>query len=334
MKRTCHRNQRGWTLVELVLASVILSILVVAVAPVFNMTQRGFTSVEARSALKISGQEAVNKLNHKLVECKRLFENSANDLGYLARVQLSTAPAVLANSRLPSLEETGAISPSSGSFVAASVGNSLFFASIDRARDLTVLDAGGNSCNVRIDMYVFNYYYLSPENGVSVGGQPKRELWEWHSGLYADYNQLMALTDTTKRANVAIALRNGGVTVAWDPTATISDNGFYTLNVAGAIISSSVQLLALGSAREMIVLQKGAVGGYRYGVAPNHPTLQHPVPHFGTVNNNFPSGFEVVAVGPNSARLIFIRLVLMAEGSFGGNMSSEQTVLTTVRDLW
>lgn len=334
MKRPLlHRG--GFTLIEMMLASIILSILVLAVAPVFNMTQRGFTSVEARNALKTSGQEAVNRLSHKMVECKRLFENTAVGNAYLALIQRVEAPATLADSRLPSLEETGSVTPSSGTFVPASVGNSLFFASVDRPRDLTVNDSGGDTQIVRVDTYVFNYYFLSQDDSITIGGQPGRRLWEWHSGLYADYNQIVGITDATTQANVVAALQSGGIPVAWDPSSTSAGAAFHTLNANGSITLVGDPEIAERWAAEMIVIRRAATGSYRHGVSPNTGAESaHPVPHFAAADDAFPSGFEIVAVGPNSARQVFVRLVLAAEGSFGGGMTSEQVSLATVRDLW
>src|SRR5688572_14033756 len=103
------RSQRGFTLTEVMISSVILSILVLAVFPVLRLSQQGFSSMEARNSLKSEGQAAMNRIGHKLVECKRLFENTANDNAFRARAVRSVAP--LANSRLAAIEETGALSP-------------------------------------------------------------------------------------------------------------------------------------------------------------------------------------------------------------------------------
>ncbi|MBV9079597.1 MAG: prepilin-type N-terminal cleavage/methylation domain-containing protein [Elusimicrobia bacterium] len=341
MKPAGRRN-RGVTLVELMIGAALLGILALAMAPVYQASQRAFTSLEARTSLKSQGQDAVNKVGHRLSECKRMFENNANDNAFLARVQLGTAPAVMAGSVLPVSEETGSISPSSAAFVAASVGNQLFFASVLAAGDFNVLDSSANTKTVRIDEYWFNRYYIAFDTASkSVGGNTRRVLWEWHSRTYADYNQIMAISDTTKRNNTVTALVNAGIAYAWDPSTTTVTAAFYTLAVGGAVATQSGHTILMGNSgtcRDMLKLTTGlTVGGFRYGVSPNTGggfSTAYLVPQFAVASVNFPSGFEVVDIGPNSARQIFIRLVLVAEGPFPGPIGSEQVLLTDTRDLW
>lgn len=332
---SAKRARRGFTLTEVMIASAVLSILVLAVMPVIRLSQQGFSSMEARNALKSEGQAAMNRIGHKLVECKRLFENTTADNLFLARAQLSV-PA-LANSRLPGLEETGAISPSSGTFVASSVGNRLFFASVVPPADLTVLDGGGNTETVRIDLYVFNAYHLAGDAAKSVAGQSRRVLREWHSGSYADYNQLSGIPDPTKRANAARSLVNDrGIAFAWDPSTVDVNAAFYAINGgSGALTLQPAHAIAGNSSAEMMRINTGlTLGGFRWGISPNIASTPNPVPQFGTAGGNFPSGFEVVVVGPNSARQVFMRMVMAAEGTFPGTITSEQVLLTTARDLW
>jgi type II secretory pathway pseudopilin PulG len=333
-----RRDVRGITMVELLITAALLAIMVAAIVPVFSVSQRGLTSSEAHTTMKNQGQKAVNRIQNGLVQNKRLFENVAADTAFLARVQLSGAPAALAGSKLPTLEENGSLSVSSGTFVSTSVGNSLFFAGNDAPRDYVVTDAGGSTVPVRIDVYHFTYYYLAPDAAVTLGGKPRRDLWEWKSVPYADHQQLVNITDVTKRANTAAALQADGVAYAWDPAQTSVNSAFYTLSGGGAIAAAAAHTLPKSVAKKVVDIKAGVtIGGFKWGVSPNSSGSFQPsqaVPVFTTAATDFPSGFEVVTVGPNSARQVFVRLVLAAQGSFKGVISHEQVVLANSRDLW
>lgn len=332
------RAQRGFTLTEVMIASVILGILVLAVMPVIRLSQQGFSAMETRNSLKSEGQSAMNKIGQRLVECKRMFENTADDNAFLAKAILPIA--AMPGSALPSMEELGTISPSTTSFVSASVGNRLFFASVLAPADVTVVDGGGVNRNVRVDLYMFNIYYLALDATAtkSIGGRTRRVLKEWHSAPYADYSQISSITDVTKRANTAKAMAARGVGAAWNPSVSVATAAFYSINAgSGAMTLNAAHTIAAASTADMIKIISGlSLGGFRHGVAPNTAGLSvaNPVPQFGAASGNFPSGFEVVIVGPNSARQVFLRLVLAAEGTFPGVITSEQVLLTTARDLY
>jgi prepilin-type N-terminal cleavage/methylation domain-containing protein len=332
-----HRTP-GVTLVELLIAVTILSMLVVGVSPFISLTQRGFSSMEAHNSLKTGGQEAINRIGNKLAQCKRLFENTVDSDAFRARAVLTTQPTIITGSKIPIIEENGTLSPGATGFISASMGNSIFFASIEAPADMDVLDSTGNPCVVRIDYYQFNYFYLAEEALISLAGQPRINLWEWHSEKYADYTQLINITDTTKRQNAVKVLFASGTTCAWDPSVTSINLAFYTLDAAGALTLNPAHTIAEDSAKPMIKLITGVTAGsYRYGISPNTGITinsSHPVPQYATTSGKYPSGLEVIVIGPNSARQIFIRLVHLAQGSFKGYISSEQILLTTARDLW
>jgi len=330
-------NSRGVTLVELMIVMTVLSIMAVAVTPLFNTTQQGYSAMEAHALIKGAGESTLNVVQHTLTESKRLFENNANDALYVAKMQRVLAPPLLAGSTLPTIEENGSISPSTSSFVAAGVGNWLFFASLGQTFALNVLDSGSVVRSVRIDSYLFNAYYLATD-GNSLGLLNELALWEWHSPIVADYNQIMAISDVTKRNNVVTNLVSSGTTEAWDPSQTNPNNAFYALTSGGGIALDSGYTLAEKSAKQTVKIS-AVINGFYYGVCPNTSSTtfvcDHQVPEFGTASGiYFPSGFEIVVVGPNSDRQVFIRLVLVAQGAFKKLISHEQILLATVRDLW
>jgi len=338
MKNFNGIHQKGVTFVEVIIASSILSLISLAVAPMFNVAQQGFTTSEAKISLRTESQKVINKIGHQLAESKRLFENTPASKAFLDRVQLTSPSTSLLGSRLPVLEETASLSPGSSLFVPTSVGNSLFFASRIEPKDLTILNSSAVNVTVRIDHYVFNYYFLGVDNSQEIGGQSKINLWEWHSVEYTDYTQMNGISDSTKRENAVQLLISSGVTHAFDPSATDVDSAFYTLETDGSISGDSAHAIVQDTASEMVDILTGMMGsGFKYGVSPNTGgtfTHLYTVPEFATASDNFPSGFEVVAVGPNSTRQIFLRLVLVSEGAFKGYISNGTTLLVTARDLW
>jgi prepilin-type N-terminal cleavage/methylation domain-containing protein len=334
------RAASGMTLVEVMMTLAILSIIVVALVPLIQTSTRALTEFEARSSLDAESQKAMNRMTQVLTESKRIFQNTAGDAGFLAAVQLSSgAPAAMTGSELPTIEATGSVSPSStSSFVADSVGNSLFFASLDLPQDLTVDDASSSTQSVRIDAYHFNYYYLAQDDGAQIGGQDRISIWEWRSVSYADYGEIAAVSDSTERGNVVAALKTAGFDYAWDSSTGTASAAFYALGSDGSLTLDSSPTILQKSARSLIRIVTGITwGDYRYGVSPNTSAAfetNNPVPEFAAASGSFPSGLEILVVGPDSSRQILLRLVMAAEGSFRGVVTQEQIGYALARDLY
>lgn len=344
MTRPARRRTAGITLIELVVTVAVMGILLATVMPLFITTSRGYTAMEVGSVLPAATQTALNRIQHRLVENKRLFGNDAVGNAFLARATPNVTPAAMTGSALPVIAANMSLSPTSGTFVAANIGNSLFFASLFEPKDLTVLDGGGVSVTDRIDTSLFNYYYMTLQTDRAIGPFPSRVLREWHSVPYADYQQLMGISNATERANLVTALRAAGVLYAWDSSVSTVNTAFYNLNAGGGITASAAHTIqrasGLQAPKEMIKLIEGvASGGFRYSVSPNTGNSflhNHTVPAYGTANagTGFPSGFEAAIVGTNSARQVFIRLVMAAQGNFKGYRSYGNVLLVTARDLY
>ena len=332
---------RGVTLLELMIAVTILGIISVGISTFLTNVQRNYSVEDARIGIKTGTQTAINKIALNLTAAKRLFQNTAGDNAFLALAQLTApAPAALAGSKLPQINDGASMSPSVGSFVASAVGNSLFFASLDLpfVTLAPIADSAAAMHTIRVDSYHFNYYYLSQSMAQSVGGAGQIMLWEWHSVSVADYSQIMAWPDATLRSNLVKALFAAGYNYAWDCTQDTVNTAFYALNSAGAVTAmGAAPALTQKTAAPMIKLLTGTLGAnYRYGVAPNTGTsfkIPYAVPQFGTAGGNFPSGFEIVVVGSSSARQVLMRLVLTAEGTFKGNIANQQVVVASARDI-
>ena len=338
------RNTRGVTLVELMIAIAIMGIISAGMATMFTSIQRNYSIEDARIGIKSGAQTAINKIALNLTSTKRLFQNTGADNAFLAIVSLN--PALMANSVLPAINDGASMTPSSGTFVASAVGNSLFFASLDTGPYINptpIADSAAALYTIRVDSYHFNYYYLAQNAKPIVGGGGQIMLQEWHSISIVDYPQITAWTDATLKTNLATAMYNSGYRYAWDSSQNAAASAFYSISSVGALTAvGSVPVLAQsGDSRmapaAMIKPLTGILGaGYRYGVSPNTSgsfSIPYTVPEFGVASGKFPSGFEVVVVGSSSAREILLRLVVVAQGAFKGNIASQQVTVATARDI-
>jgi prepilin-type N-terminal cleavage/methylation domain-containing protein len=330
-------SRRGYTLAEVLIASAILGIFAITASVFLQSILSGFSSMETSNTLKSSGQKALNRIALVLTENKRFFENNANDNAFFARVQLGTGiPVAITGSRRPIINENGSVSPSSGTFVAADVGNSLFFASLDPSVDISALNSSAVSVTNRIDIYHFNYYFVAFTTG-SISGKTKRFLREWHSVQYADYTEIMAISDATLRNHTCTALNNSGVHYAFNTSTTSVSNAFFTIST-NTLTAAAAHLITKATEGSMMNLVTGAMGGsFGYSVSPNTGGTYTPsvtVPSFASASGEFPSGFEIVATGNNSARQILIRLVLVGKGNFKNYPVYDNTIAVNARDLW
>jgi hypothetical protein len=345
------RSRKGVTLVELIITATVMSIMILTVVPLFTTTTRGYTSLEVSTVLAAGTQVAVTKIQNRLSENKRLFGNDTIGNAYKDKVTPSLLNTLLAGSKLPVIDPDASLSPSSATFVTGNTGNSLLFASVDEPVPLNgILNGSGVAVNVRLDTYVFNYYYLYQNPSVRMGGTPTLELWEWHSIPYVDYLGLINLSDVTLRNNSITALLAQGYTFAFNSSATATtafyqmsgSNPWLTLQGGHNLTRNNSKLGGVHSwqndSRQMIDLIRGiSVGGFTYSVSFNtSPSFTHryTVPVYGTASSDFPSGFETLIVGPSGNRRVFARLVMAAKGSFKGVMSYEQILLAASRDLY
>ena len=324
-------------MIELIITVAIFSIIVLTLASIITTTQKEFTYFEAYNLLKTKIQEITNKTGLYLSESKRIFENNTDDNAYLARVNLSYT--VLPDTVLPTIDESGSISPESDNFDSSKVGNSLFFASFEPQAILKdIADGGGSTFTIRINLYRFHYYYPGQifdkgiaDRNFSLG------LIHWESVKYADYTEIDSYSGT-KKENIVKALRNqSGVYYAWKVSETDVNNAFYNLNSDGSITLDASHQIIEENEENMLEFTTGISGAsIRCGLCFNTGGDFNPgvtVPQFATSNNEFPAGFEVVAVGPAGNRKILLRLVLVSQ-SRGGIRAIEQVSIWQVKDIW
>lgn len=330
-EKKIRHGEKGMTLVEMLISLSVFSLLVAIAFTSISTFSKSFTETDAINQMKSASQKAVNKIGLRLSECKRIFENTAQDTSFLARITGIETP--LSGSRLYRIEETGSSSPGDPEFNASSVGNALFFASMEFPE---VFDLSP-SYKTRIDVYVFNYYYLAPAQGQTICSTPAIKLLEWHSKKYADFSQLNVLTGNTKTLTVQ-GFYNRNIRFAWDPAALSPSSAFYILNSDGTLTLSAAHTLIQDECKDMTRFARGiAWGRYRAGISPNTggaARISQRVPSYGQASNMFPSGFEVVVTGPRSAHRILVRTVFIAQGASSMLVGYENMTLSSARNLW
>ncbi|MDD5687164.1 MAG: prepilin-type N-terminal cleavage/methylation domain-containing protein [Elusimicrobia bacterium] len=337
-------KRKGLTLIEVIISLAIFLIIVPGVSMLLINVTRGFTSFEVANTLKKTNQETLNRIYLRLSECKRIFDNSPTGNDYSTRIDTSTVagcPKGLSDSHLPKIEEGAIVAPGTLVSSPTSVGNSLFFATNDSAK--SVFDAVNNITHT-IDVYRFNYYYLTSDNPRSITDRQSYRIVEWRSVLYADYYQLMniPLASRTETIKGLVAPPNN-VVYAWNASEEVSSVAFWTLDGAGNMtpIVNPTYKIPKFQCKVLTEMITGIMGsGYKYGISPNSsvPTVwaRAPkiVPQYAIAAGNFPGGFEVVIVGNPGGRKVFLRSVLVAQGAMAGILGDDQLVLCSVRDLW
>jgi hypothetical protein len=351
-----HYGRSGTSLVEIMMVMALMALVAVLFYPVINVSQSGSVNFEANFQMRNAGQVCLQKMSHALVQCKRLFGNNAGDLTFLnpdasgkpLNLDLGGLPPPIVESRLPVKEAD----QSPATAAKASVGNSLFLASLNRSQDLNPIAITGSPSEVTVDIYRFYYYYVGAVGGHDIGGKSKRTLWRWESVDYADYGQLIAITDLAKSTNTVAILMALGVNYAWDHSQLASSQSFYKFNpniltmdgidvtFAVAAPPEPAHALKKKSGESMISVLTAITGsGYAYGVSPNSSAqwiTKHKVPQFTdpSPSGEFPSGFEALVTGYPSNRQVLIRLVLAAKVGSHNLQSYEQVQITAVRDIW
>jgi len=338
--RLPRSSRRGTSLTEVIIVTAMIAIMATAMSSLIIAVQRSFSSYEASSGIQTSAQAALNSIMTNLIQSKRLFDATA-DPAWLTAAETAGAPtggpAIMPGSRLPTIQVGGSFSPSSSTFSPSSVGNQLYFLSVDPPQSMTIANQSGTMLPALIDAYHFNLYYLTYGSGAGFAGSPPIALQQWQSVSFADYQEMANLADGVMTINAAAAMWAAGYRYAIDTTTAAAINGFYSINAAG-LMSVIGPVVPLKSTKPMIKILTGVSGySYHYSVSPNTTaafTHLYPVPVFATAAAPFPAGFETMIVGSNSARQVYARLVLVAGGAFKGYKATGPNVSATVRDQY
>jgi hypothetical protein len=291
----------------------------------------GFNSLVATS------QTAVNDICGDLSVSKLIFRNDTLGQGYLAALTFLTQYPLLGNSRLPAAGRDFDIFQKDTSTTTGFTGNVLLFVRAEQAyqADLAYCNDTSKLRAVRIDLYRIVIYYLTKVTNARIGGMSySLNLVRAYSEVYADYPEIMAITDPVtgesppnpdlRTSAINDLYYNHGVTYLWDTTAAVG-SAFHALTVVG----SELEIAATPSAsyHPMLSAPVEFIKNVRYRHASvawntgNNFRSSITVPQFGYANpagDGSPHGFEVQVIGPSGARRALVCLSLARQ------MSSQQ----------
>jgi len=340
------RAQAGFSLVEMIVAATLLSVMVMAVATLSLSGTEGQEYARRLTRATEVTQDLVDGMRLELVSCVRPFGNDAEGTGNLALLDLDGAPAPLGGLRLPVIATTGSLRrDTTGSQI---TGNTLFFTKLAWS-DRFVCTSGRDYL---VDVYRWVYYYLTPEDGGPAAGRSVGlNLVRVVGEPLIDGSAIDAITDAADQAEVLLHFYHGtpdadGVAhapcqVVWLRGGVPSATG--TLReidpTDGSL--SDVPLAASGRPDPWRVLRSGPeVRGelsYRHhSVATNFAPANQGVCRFGVMSaaaGGFPHGFEVQVAGPSSARQVLLRLVVASTQRRGHTAFASLQVIVDVRDL-
>ncbi|MGZ4807775.1 MAG: PulJ/GspJ family protein [Thermoanaerobaculia bacterium] len=353
-------NQKGLTLIEMIVVTAITSIVVIVSLEMIDGAYKTSQFVESHNDLAVFSQRPMNVMQREIMQSRTVFTESANGTAYRTMIETAltgTSPAPPAGTPVP----VTSLLPLNDNGIAFDVdvsgtrkaGNAVLI-----ARQLSPLRidlGGGNFFNA--DRYVFEYFYLTQSTARSYRGSGKiMDLAQAQTELVADYNQLVneasGLT-AAQQTTISSALRTAAVTTcrdivglklytgandcnmdtAWSPNQPIG-SAFYTIpsgNLTwGSPITASNVALAIRNAGSILPeLRGGRISGkMNYTIA--FGTYQLPR-YANSANDPAEKGLEVKIVGPNGFQRVLTRLLLLSEYGVTKGDSQEGFVISQIR---
>lgn len=323
------RSERALTLIEMMVSLAIFSVIALAAMSFIVSSLRVNYYVEAQTDVSNMGQQALDQMRGSLAQSKKLLDVNSE---FLALVDLSSAPELAGEIRLPKIEPAGSLTPRAGSkdgaFNKSSVGNALLYVE-------ALPPFQERSTKRLIDRYRFVLYYVGKAEGRIAHVPYALDLVRIESAEYADFTQIDALDEDMERTIVA-ALEKSGIVYAWDPGAP-PIAAFSRLSGARLVVPPEpkhrIVPANIASALPGIGRAQRGAGMIGYSIAPNdgEVPIRTVVPLYGQAADGFPNGFEVLVTGPGHGRKVFVRLVLAAEAQ-GRFFSREHQMLAAVWD--
>ncbi len=245
-------NEKGWTLIELMLVTALIAIITPAITYLFSKVQQGMAADEMHLQLQSLNEQTMLRMHEKLITGRHLFQGDSSGVSYLGCVTLGMSSntkslyPILTGTQLPSdfpASLTASFSPST--ILAPYYGNSILVGGYDTPQtfgtkiynapatatstaSIPVIYSNGTLATQIIDLYRFTYYYLTANNPRTLRGVPSYGLVEWQSVQFADMNEINEITDPTLLTCVIMWLETPGnvspndpsyaVTWGWDPT--------------------------------------------------------------------------------------------------------------------
>ncbi|HEX7680534.1 MAG TPA: prepilin-type N-terminal cleavage/methylation domain-containing protein [Thermoanaerobaculia bacterium] len=286
--------------------------------------------------------------------------------GYYSALTFPTNYPLLAGSQLPVLNPTGNLVPDAATRYTGNVlliARQLPPAVITGLSVGCSTGASAN-CTLAVDRYQFEVFYLTKvtgaQNFASTGYYI--DIIQAKSVIYADYSQLSnwvttLAPSTTDKNSVASKLSgykdpftnvSQATTKAWS-TSVAAPSAFYDITASLGFNTIVSPKIALPTAASVVPgLAGGRVSGkmaYTVGFRPSAArfnlatditksdgtiVVKDPVPKYAVFDSSqplFPSGLEILMVGPAGSRRILSRVVIMA--NWVGHIDSKETQVIT-----
>jgi prepilin-type N-terminal cleavage/methylation domain-containing protein len=336
----------GFTLVEMIIASTLLSMMVFAVATLsISGAQAQEYARRLTRATEIT-QDIVDGIRLEMVSCVRVFGDDAEGNGNLAVIDFDGAPVPLGNQVLPTIDANGLIQQDTvGNQI---TGNSLFFTKLAWSDRFVCT----SSREYLVDVYRWIYYYQTPEEGGPVPGSSiGLNLVRLITEPMVDGSAIDAITDPVDQAEVLMHLYDASADalgnthtpcqVVWQRGGSPSLVGtFREINPADGSLSDD-PLAASGRPNPWKVLRStehlsGLLSYRHHSVASNYAPTNFGVARYGVLSNTgagFPHGFEVQVTGPSSARQVLLHLVVASTNRSGHVAKANMQVVVDARDL-
>lgn len=372
--RPVPRDQRGFTLLELMIVVALIAIITPALTYLFSKASQGMAADEMHIQLQSLNENTMLRLHERVSSARHMMLADTSGVSYLQAVTTGMSAntkslyPILAGTSLPlgqPLTGTGSFSPTLA--VKADFGNSLLFGAYDipqtfgskfyyspatvaySASSAYVTYSTGQPATQIIDLYRFVYYYLTSINPKSLRSVASYRLIEWQSLQYADYNEIGSIGDPTLQSAAISWLATPGnvnpgsaygVTWAWDPTGSDPGQSFYTLSATTGLPTFKPWPVNIveGNVTSLTRVSSGILSnGFFYGISPNSSGWSDApatVPAYGVAAGSFPGGFEVGVAGSSTGREVMIRSLLVAQGAAPRVIWNDQSMVTNIRDVW
>ena len=242
-------NQRGWTIIELMMVVSIIGLIIPALTTLFMYCYQGLASAEMHLQLKALNEQIVLHLHERMNTSKHMFQNNAasGGLSFIGQINLGSAPASVSFSQMPQAQSGATItfSPAAGA-VNSEFGDCLFYAVYAQPQTLgkdaggkgdifiapvtvggpltitqdnwtttttaAIVDGTGKAVTVNLDVYRFYFDYLSSVGDMKpIPNYTSYWLIEWQSVQFVDAFELADIksTDPTLFTNVVNWLSTG-----------------------------------------------------------------------------------------------------------------------------
>ena len=337
-------RQRGFTLLEMIIAAVMLMMLSHMVTTMIISGQASTKYAERLNRVTEITQELIDDMQRELRSAVRLFENDALGLAYRARLEAWAVAVPINTSTLPLIRPTETFRKDLAG--TEKTGNEMIFARSAWSDAFTC--TSGNT--YRLDTYRIVWFYMKTEGA---GPQPPvptgLNFCKWVSEPVVDGAQVDAITNAADQAEVLVHLVTqtadaGGafhpkIEVAWRMGEDPSVVGTFRHIQTDGSMDNTPQLPRPNPWRLLRDPTLGSSGmlAYRWhSLASNYSMSNQGVGRFGIVNsaigNGFPHGLEVQIIGPSAARQVLIHITLVSNNAGGQRAYFDLQAISDVRE--